>query len=119
MLQISFGFTLPYGFVDEHGTVHREGMMRRATALDEIEPLAHPRVRANEAYLTIALLARVVTRIGTLQQPGTDVIERLFAADFSYLEELYQQMNTVNRSDVIETECPVCATRFTLDLAEE
>lgn len=119
MLQIAFGFTLPYGFVDEQGAVHREGMMRRATAIDEVEPLVHPRVRANDAYLTIALLARVVTRIGTIQQPGTDIIEQLFAADFSYLEALYSQINHESAAgEIIETQCPICNTRFTLDLAE-
>lgn len=118
MLQTEFRFTLPQGYVDEQGNVHREGTMRRATALDEIEPLRDPRVRANEAYLAIMLLSRVITRLGTLRPVPVTVVERLFASDFIYLQDLYSRMNE-SSGGVIETECPTCGTRFMLDILND
>lgn len=88
--------------------------MRRATALDEIEPLGDGRVLANEAYMTILLLGRVVTRLGTLATPGSAAIERLFATDFLFLQSLYARINSAV-PDLIETACPSCGTRFMLD----
>lgn len=117
MLQTEFAFTLPCGYVDEQGGLHRQGSMRRATALDEVEPLKDPRVRANEAYLSIALLGRVITRLGTLPLVDDRVIEQLFATDFIYLQELYARVND-SAADLIETECPTCGTRFVLDPVE-
>lgn len=118
MLQTEFEFTLPRGYVDEQGTLHRHGTMRLATALDEIEPLQDPRVRANEGYLSILLLTRVVTRLGELGQPTAAVVERLVSADFAYLQELYRRVNELE-SSLIETQCPTCGSRFALDLAGE
>jgi hypothetical protein len=118
MLQTEFEFRLPRGYVDERGTLHRHGTMRLATAIDEIEPLQDPRVRANEGYLSIVLLSRVITRLGDLGQPTAEVIERLFSADFAYLQELYRRINGME-SSVIETQCPTCGSRFALDLAQE
>ncbi|GAB4197228.1 MAG: hypothetical protein OHK0022_15360 [Roseiflexaceae bacterium] len=115
MLQTEFEFTLPCGYVDDQGNLHRQGVMRRATALDEVEPLVDPRTRANEAYLSILLLGRVVVRLGTLRQIGPAVIERLFAPDFIYLQELYDRVNSLE-TGLIETECPTCKTRFMLDV---
>ena len=114
MLQTEFEFTLPCGYIDEQGNLHRQGVMRRATALDEVAPLADPRVRANEAYLTIILLGRVVTRLGALPQIGAPVIERMFASDFTYLQDLYTQINGAGAS-LIATDCPSCGTRIVLD----
>ena len=118
MLQIEFEFTLPCGLVDDQGNLHRRGIMRRAMALDEVEALAHPRVRANEAYLTIALLGRVILRIGSLATITPEVIERLFATDFTYLQDLYTRVNN-SEDNVIETACPNCGTHFLLDLSEQ
>ena len=112
MLQTEYSFTLPCGYIDEQGNLHRQGVMRRATALDEIEPLRDPRVRANEAYLAIVLLSRVVTRLGSLGSVGLPVIERLFSTDFVYLQELDEQINV--DGGLIETQCPTCGTRVTL-----
>ena len=92
--------------------------MRLAMAADEVEPLADARVRANEAYLPILLLSRVVLRLGSLSPVTPAVIERLFAADFVYLQELYVRANDAG-SEVIETECPRCGERFALDLSTE
>jgi hypothetical protein len=93
MLQTEFDFTLPRGYVDRNGTVHRKGRMRLATALDEIAPLRDPRVRQNQAYHTVILLARVITNLGTLQALDTGVIEGLFTADLAFLQELYRSKN--------------------------
>ncbi|MBW3605392.1 MAG: hypothetical protein KY460_10885 [Actinobacteria bacterium] len=92
-LQTEFSFTLPKGYVDDEGQLHRQGTMRLATARDEIQPLRDARVKENEAYLTIILLARVVTELGSLDQVTPKVVEGLFAADLSYLQDLYQIVN--------------------------
>lgn len=117
VLRTEFEFTLPHGYVDERGTLHRQGTMRLATALDEVEPLRDPRVRANEAYLGILLLSRVLLRLGDIGPVSPDVVERLFAADYAYLQDLYLRVN--NADGLIETECPTCGTRFTLDQLEQ
>ncbi|RAQ97517.1 phage tail assembly protein [Thermogemmatispora tikiterensis] len=117
MLQTEFPFTLPCGYVDARGNLHRQGTMRLATALDEIEPLQDARVRANEAYLTILVLSRVVTRLGDLHPVDVRVIEGLFSADLAYLQRLYVQINEVGTT-LFETQCPRCGLRFSLDLTE-
>lgn len=86
-------FELPKGYVDDSGTLHRRGTMRLATAADEILPLRDPRVQQNEAYLTVIVLARVITRLGSLPDVNTGVIEGLFASDLAYLERLYDTFN--------------------------
>lgn len=107
---------LPRGYVDTHGNLHRRGTMRLATALDEIEPLQDPRVHANEAYLSILLLSRVITSLGDIRSINTALVEGLFSVDILYLQELYIRVNDSGTS-VIETQCPHCATRFALDIA--
>ncbi|HEV2071974.1 MAG TPA: hypothetical protein VGR26_19515 [Acidimicrobiales bacterium] len=92
-LQTEFEFTLPKGYVDKQGELHRTGTMRLATARDEIEPLRDLRVADNEAYLTVIMLARVVTRLGTMTEVTPNVIEGLFAADLAYLQEFYGIVN--------------------------
>lgn len=116
MLQTEFEFTLPYGYIDAHGNLHRQGVMRLATALDEIEPLQDARVQANEAYLGILLLSRVITRLGDIRQISPAIVEGLFSADMSYLQNLYIQVNDAGTS-IVETQCPTCGTRFALDMA--
>ena len=92
-------FTLPKGYLDEHGVLHRQGVMRLATAADEILPLRDPRVQQNPAYLTIIVMARVIVRLGSLAEVDTRVIEGLFAADLDYLQRIYEQINAVEESD--------------------
>lgn len=92
-LQTEFEFTLPLGYVDREGNVHKQGTMRLATAMDEITPLNDMRVQSNEAYMVIVLLARVITSLGALRQVNTSVIENLFAADMAYLQTFYRQIN--------------------------
>ena len=99
-LQTEFEFTLPRGYVSPDGTIHRHGRMRLATAMDEIAPLRDPRVKANQAYLVIILLARVITKLGTLEAVDTNVIERLFTADLTYLQDLYQKINEIEPQEV-------------------
>ncbi|MGD2207085.1 MAG: phage tail assembly protein [Anaerolineae bacterium] len=111
MLQTEFEFTLPKGYVDEEGNVHQEGTMRLATAIDEIAPMRDPRVKVNEAYLTIILLSRVITRLGTLRHINPRVIENLFSADFAYLQDFYRQINE-NGHTQVEVVCPECQHRF-------
>jgi hypothetical protein len=92
-LQTEYEFTLPKGYVDSAGTVHQRGKMRLATARDEVEPLRDSRVQENDAYLTIVILARVVTSLGTLTHINPKVIEDLFASDIAYLQDLYGIIN--------------------------
>ncbi len=91
--QTEIDFELPKGYVDEAGALHRRGTMRLATAADEILPLRDPRVQQNEAYLVVIVLARVVTRLGTLADIHTGVIENLYASDLAYLQRLYEKFN--------------------------
>ncbi len=111
-LQTEFDFTLPKGYVDRSGTVHRKGRMRLATAMDEITPLRDPRVRQNQAYHTIILLARVVTELGTLPSVDTGVMEGLFTADLAFLQELYRTKNELVGPDAGEVRCPSCGEHF-------
>ncbi len=113
--QQEFTFNLPKGFLDSSGTLHKTGTMRLATAVDEILPLRDPRVQQNSAYLSIILMARVVTKLGTLPVIDTKVIEKLFTADMAYLQNLYQQINAVEpqRVDII---CPACGEKTTVEL---
>jgi hypothetical protein len=109
-------FTLPVGLSDSGGTVHREGVMRLATARDEIEPLRDADVRANAAYLSVLLLARTVTRIGTITNISPEVVEQLYAADFDHLQRLYERINVAGDAVGI-VDCPYCARGFEVDLA--
>lgn len=115
--QTEFEFTLPVGYADEEGAVHRQGVMRLATALDEIAPLRDSRVRSNQAYLSVILLSRVITRLGTLAAVTTHVIENLYVADLAYLQALYQRINETGKS-LVEVACPHCSSTHELDLAE-
>src|SRR4028119_2032982 len=92
-LQTEFDFTLPRGLVGPDGPLHKKGKRRLAAAMDEIAPLRDPRVRANQAYLVIILLARVITQLGTVEVIDTGVIENLFAVDLAYLQDLYRKIN--------------------------
>ena len=111
-LQTEFDFILPKGYVDRSGTVHRKGRMRLATAMDEITPLRDARVRQNQAYHTIILLARVVTELGTLPSVDTGVMEGLFTADLAFLQELYRTKNELVGPDAGEVRCPSCGEHF-------
>ena len=116
-MQTEYAFTLPRGYRSADGTVHREGTMRLATARDEIEPLREPGVRANEAYLTVLLLSRVITRIGPVAEVTPELVEELYAADFDHLQRLYERINT-DGDAVGVVSCPDCRQEFEVDLSE-
>lgn len=113
-----FPFVLPRGYVDRDGSVHREGVMRLATARDEIGPQNDLRVRQNPAYLTVLLLERTVTRLGALREVNSYVIEGLFASDLAFLQDLYRRVNQEGRTEVAVT-CPACNHDFSVDIAGE
>lgn len=115
-LQTEFEFTLPRGYVDREGNLHKNGVMRLATAMDEIAPLRDLRVRSNEAYLVIVLLSRVVVKLGDLTSVTPNVIENLFAADLAYLQAFYRTINEEGVS-TIGVNCPECGHEFEMDLA--
>jgi hypothetical protein len=104
------------GYVDEEGTLHREGTMRLATAFDEIVPLRDPRVQNNPAYLLLILLSRVVTRLGSVERLNPKIIEGLFAADLACLEDLYRRINR-NGNTLVRTACPHCEHQFDLEVS--
>jgi hypothetical protein len=110
-------FTLPRGYVDAGGVVHREGRMRLATARDEIEPLREVEVRQNQAYLSILLLSRTITRIGEVTDITPQLVEGLFAADFDHLQRLYERINSDGEA-VGVVSCPACAHEFEVDMTE-
>jgi hypothetical protein len=116
MNQSEFAFTLPHGLIDETGSLLREGVIRRATVLDEIEPLQDERVQANEALLGLLILSRVVLRLGPIAPVTPQLLAQLFTADYAFLQDLYEQLNG-SGSSVVETACPQCGTRFSLDIA--
>jgi hypothetical protein len=118
ILQTEHNFTLPMGYVDETGTLHKEGKMRLATAADEILPMKDPRVQSNPAYLTVILLSRVISNLGSLKMVTPMVIEGLFAGDFAYLQEMYTRVNQ-NGSNVIRTKCPKCEHKFEIEVQSQ
>jgi hypothetical protein len=95
-------FELPLGYVDESGVRHRRGIMRLATAADEILPMRDPRVQANPAYLSIIIFARVVVKLGSLADVDTQIVEGLFTQDFEYLRRLYEELNGGDEPDAID-----------------
>jgi hypothetical protein len=115
-LRTDFTFLLPRGYVDSSGRVHRDGVMRLATARDELVPLRDDRVRENPSYLTVVLLARVITRIGTIDDIHAGIIENLFASDLAFLQDLYRRVNAEGhtRATVI---CPNCEHQFAVDVS--
>jgi hypothetical protein len=117
VFQTEFPFTLPLGYVDGSGHVHKDGTMRLATAADEILPLRDARVSANQAYLVVLLLSRVITRLGGVHQVDPATVEGLFSTDLAYLQEFYCQINE-NGHTRKSTRCPACATQFEVDASE-
>jgi len=110
-LQTHFDFTLPRGYIDNSGLIHKQGTMKLATALDEISATQSPQAQINSAYLPLALLSKVVTQLGSLTDITAEIIGGLFASDLLYLEELYQRINSLEPTR-IKTICPTCQTSF-------
>ena len=114
-METEFEFELPKGYVDKNGDLHKRGTMRLATAADEILPLRDPRVQQNSGYLTIILLARVITKLGTLPVIDTKVIEGLFTMDLAYLQDLYQRIN-MSDMPTYKVVCPHCNQQIEVPL---
>ena len=110
-----YEFKLPRGYMDQNGDLHTEGIMRLATATDEIAPMRDPRVQQNPSYLTIILLSRVVTKLGTLNSVSTKVIEGLFTIDMAFLQDLYQRIN-LSEIPGYSVTCPKCEHEFEVPL---
>jgi hypothetical protein len=117
VLRTEFAFELPRGYVDDDAVVHRRGLMRLATARDEILPLRDPRVRENESYLTVILLSRVITELGTLGESDVtpSVIESLFASDLAFLQDMYRRVNQEGHTRAA-VRCPSCGNDFEVDV---
>lgn len=112
LIRTEYDFTLPRGYIGSEGTICREGRMRLATALDEIEAMRDPKVKNNPDYLSVALLSRVVVKIEGLAEITPQVIEGLFTADFSFLQKMYETVNGTE-DPVIRVQCPHCGEVFT------
>ncbi|MFI9814632.1 hypothetical protein [Saccharothrix variisporea] len=115
-MRTEFNFELPRGYVDDAGVVHRTGVMRLATARDELVPLRDDRVRENAAYLTVVLLARVIVRIGTVTDVHAGVVENLFASDLAFLQDMYRRINSEGHTRAAVA-CPECGHGFSVDVA--
>ena len=116
-VQTEFEFSLPKGVIGKDEKLHKKGVMRLATAADEILPLKDPRVQANTAYMTIILFSRVITELGDMRADEIDpkVIESLFVSDLAYLRTFYEGING-NGASKISAMCPKCENKFDLDL---
>ena len=110
-----YQFTLPRGYFDQNGDLHKDGLMRLATAADEIAPMRDPRVQQNPSYLTIILLSRVVAKLGTLNSVNTKVIEGLYTIDMAFLQDLYQRIN-LSEVPGYHIACPKCEYEFEVPL---
>ncbi|WP_443073882.1 hypothetical protein [Streptomyces sp. NBC_01478] len=115
-LRTEFSFELPRGYVDESGTRHRAGTMRLSTARDELVPLRDIRVQENPAYLSVVLLGRVITRLGTLPSVHDGVVENMFASDLAFLQDFYRQINAEGHTRAAVS-CPHCSEPFEVELA--
>lgn len=115
-LRTEYPFTLPRGYVDEHGRMHKDGIMRLATARDEIQTQSDQRARQNPAYLTVLLLERTVTTLGDVPAVDTFVVESLFASDLAFLQDLYRRINADGHTEVAVS-CPHCGNDFAVDIA--
>ena len=113
-----FEFTLPKGFIDGDGNAHRKGIMRLATAKDEILPLQDYRVQNNRAYLVVILLSRVITKLGDLKSINPSVIEGMFSTDLAYLQDFYRRINEEGTS-AVPVKCPACGHGFDVDLGAD
>lgn len=113
---VEYDFVLPRGYLDSSGKVHRDGKMRLAEAIDEIEAYNDPRVNANEAYLPVILFSRVITQLGNLPAITPQIVEKLYITDFVYLEDLYTRIN--GRENItVAAICPHCNGQFQLQVS--
>ena len=114
-LMTEYEFTLPNGYIDSEGVLHRKGTMRLATAADEILPMKDPRVQQNPAYLTILILSWVIIRLGTITELSPSMVEHFFAKDLAFLNDMYEKLNSLEDRS-IETVCPQCGCKHEVPL---
>jgi hypothetical protein len=117
MFATEFEFTLPKGYLDPDGNLHRKGVMRLSTAIDEISPLRDPRVKSNPGYATIIILARVINCLGALDEITPSIVENFFTQDLNYLQDFYRQINGWEEDNpastvvIVETPDPPAQTK--------
>ncbi|MFO7682493.1 MAG: phage tail assembly protein [Chloroflexota bacterium] len=116
MMQTEYTFTLPRGYIDESGQVHQHGRMRLALSIDEVQTMSDARVQANEAYLPLVLLSRVITQLGGITVVTPPMLERMFASDMAYLQDLYLHLNSGEKL-LIGAQCPSCSQRFQVQVS--
>jgi hypothetical protein len=114
-METVFDFTLPKGYVDASGEVHRKGKMRLATAGDEISATRDPRVVANPAFLTVVVLSKVITQLEGVEMVTATTIEKLFTADLAFLQDMYQKINDIEIPKMTVV-CPECGKSFEVAL---
>ena len=114
-METVFEFTLPKGYMDGAGELHRKGKMRLATAGDEISATRDPRVLSNPSFLTIVILSKVVTELDGVEMVSATLIEKLFTADLAFLQDMYQRINDIE-PPTMEVVCPDCGKRFRVPL---
>lgn len=114
-METVYEFTLPKGYMDSAGKLHRRGKMRLATAGDEISATRDPRVLSNPSYLTIVILGKVVTELEDVQMVSANIIEKLFTADLAFLQDMYQRINDIE-PPTMEVVCPDCGKVFQVPL---
>jgi hypothetical protein len=118
VIQTEFEFTLPKGYVDENGTLHRKGVMRLTTAADEILPLKDQKAQRNPAYRTNLVLSRVVVKLGNLKRVDVAVVEGLFASDLAYLQSFYNKINGGGSTEH-KVVCPTCRKNFEVEKGDQ
>jgi len=100
-VKTQYEFLLPRGYIDDSGAVHRRGVMRLATARDELEPLRDPTIAGpDDPRLTILVLARVIERLGDMELVTAHEIQDLFAVDLAYLQDFYGVINFGSEEDI-------------------
>jgi hypothetical protein len=114
-LQTEFPFTLPRGYLDAEGNLHREGVMRLANAFDEIGPMKDPRTQANPGYLIVILMSRVIVKLGSVAHINPKVMESLFSVDLAYLQDFYRRIN-YDGHNRLTVACPHCEQEFDVEI---
>ena len=111
-----FNFILPRGLVDDRGGVHRQGVMRLATAKDELYVQKDSRVQQDSAYGVLVMLSRVITRLGSISSITPELLEELFTRDLAYLREFYNRINQQGNA-YLPVQCPQCSSQFNVELS--
>ena len=115
-INTEFNFILPRGLVAPQGGIHRQGVMRLATAKDEIYVQKDSRVQRDPAYGVLVMLSRVIIQLGSLSSVTPELLEELFTRDLAYLREFYNRINQQGNA-YISVECPQCNSQFSAELS--